>query len=218
MIESEEMIMRKKLVTLMLVAVLGVNCLGGCGSDDTKKDSFSEVTEGPSSEAKTTAVSLIRTANSDTVPLNGKDIYMEKDTFSYVKIATIWDPELTLYDAETFVQDSKAIAVTFEVSNMDVEPLTCYWNYMVVDSDENEIACWDTKYQTDDIEITGDGTYQIVFDYSKVEGGVVAGLKSLQLVFPTKKADTTMQVKVMDAVCIMYDAELGTVYKTGAVK
>lgn len=210
--------MRKKLVTLMLVAALGVSCLGGCGSDDTKKDSFSEATEEPSSEAKTTAVSLIRTANSDTVPLNGKDIYMEKDTFSYVKIATIWDPELTLYDAETFVQDSKAIAVTFEVSNMDVEPLTCYWNYMVVDSDENEIACWDTKYQTDDIEITGDGTYQIVFDYSKVEGGVVAGLKSLQLVFPTKKADTTIQVKVTDAVCIMDEAELGAVYKTGAVE
>ncbi len=209
--------MRKRLVTLVLVAALGVSSLSGCGSADTdKQDSSSKAATGSSdeaessSEAKTTAVSLIRSGNPDTVPLNGDDIYMEEDTFSYVKIATIWDPELTLYNAETFVQDSKAIAVTFEVSNMDVDPLTCYWNYMVVDADENEIACWDTKYETDDIEIMGDGTYQIVFDCSKVEGGAVAGIKLLQLVFPTKKADTTMQVKVTDAVCITDEAELGT--------
>lgn len=211
--------MRKKLVTLLLVTALGVSCLSGCGSKDTdKQDTSAEASAEPTEEVKTTAVALTRTANLNTVSLNGEDVYMEDDTFSYVKIATIWDPQLTLYDAESFVKDSKAIAVTFEVSNMDVDPLTCYWNYMVVDSSGKEISCWDTKYKTDDIQITGDGKYQIVFDYSKVEGQEVAGLKSLQLVFPTKKADTTMKVKVTDAVCVTDEAELGTVYQTQAVK
>lgn len=213
--------MRKKLFVLMLAAALSVGCLSGCGSDKAeKKDSSGAATSETQKEEKveTSAVSLSRTNNLNTVSLNGEDVYMEDDTFSYVKIATIWDPELTLYDAESFVKDSKAIAVTFEVSGMDVDPLTCYWNYQILDSGNKEIACWDTKYKTDDIQITGDGTYQIVFDYSKVEGQDVAGLQSLQLVFPTKKADTTMKVKVTDAVCITDEAELGTVYKTEAVK
>lgn len=213
--------MRKKLLSVVMITVVSVGFLSGCGSSkkvDTSGEATLEATSSGNWQVETSAVSFTRTSNSDTFPLNGKDIFMEDDSSSWVKIATIWDPELTIYDAESFVQDSKAIAVTFEVSDMDVESTTCYWNYQVVDSQGVEIQCWDTNYQTDDLEITGDGKYQMVYDYSKVEGQDVAKIQSLQIAFPNMKADTTTKVKVLDAVCITDENEIGSVYKTGAVE
>lgn len=89
---------------------------------------------------------------------------------------------------------------------------------MVGDSKGNEIECWDTTYKTDDLKIEGDGKYQMVFDFSKVEGQDVAEIKSLQIAFPNMKSDTTTTVKVLDAVCITDEKEIGTVYKTGKVE
>lgn len=219
--EGMEVYMRKKLLSVALITAISVGCFSGCNSSekkDTSDKASSEATSSEKEEIKTSAVSFTRTSNPDTFPLNGKDIFMEKDSSSWVKIATIWDPTLTIYDAESFVQGSKAIAATFEVSDMDVDPMTCYWNYQVVDSKGTEIQCWDTNYQTDDLEITGNGKYQMVFDYSKVEGQDVAEIQSLQIAFPNMKADTTMKVKVLDAVCITDEKEIGSVYKTGAVE
>ena len=210
--------MRKQFVSAALIAALTVASLSGCNASEEQGNSSGTTSETAGSETNTTAVGLTRTSNSDTFPLNGKDIFMEDDSSSWVKIATIWDPTLTIYDAESFVQGSKAIAVTFEVSNFDVDPTTCYWNYMVANSKGDEIECWTTDYQTDDLKITGDGTYQMVFDFNKVEGKDVAEIKSLQIAFPHMKSDTKTTVKVTDAVCITDAEEIGTVYKTGAVK
>lgn len=58
----------------------------------------------------------------------------------------------------------------------------------------------------------------MVFDFSKVEGGEVAGINSLQIVFPNMKEDTATKVKVTNAVCIMDEKEIGTLYKTGAAE
>lgn len=212
--------MRKRTLAVLLTLAVSVSCFSGCGSekgDETKK-AATESGAKEEEERKSSAVSMLRTGNPDTVSLNAQDVYMEDTSISWVKIATIWDPELILYDATSFVQGTKAVAVSFEVSDMDVEPTTCYWNYMIVDSQGNEISCWDTSYQTDDVEIAGDGSYQMVFDCSKVEGGEVAELRSLQLVFPGMKADTTTKVKVVEAVCVTDEAELGTVYKTGKIE
>lgn len=209
--------MRKKLLSVMLITVMSIACLSGCsGSNNDASDKTT--TETAEKKVETSAVAFERTVNPDTFPLNGEDVYMEDDGCSYVKIATIWDETLTIYDAETFTKDSKAIAITFEVSDYDLEPTTCYWNYMIADSKGNEISCWDTNYQTDDIEIKGDGTYQMVYDYSKVEGQDVAEIKSLQIVFPNSKPDTATKVKVTEAVCITDEAEIGKVYKTGIVE
>lgn len=211
--------MRKRTLAVLLMTALSVSCLGGCGGEQKEQTEATVTGENTEKEeSKSSAAFMIRTGNPDTVSLNAQDVYMEDTSISWVKIATIWDPELILYDATSFVQGSKAVAVTFEVSGMDVDPTTCYWNYMIADSEGNEISCWDTSYQTDDVEITGDGRYQMVFDCSKVEGGDVAELKSLQLVFPGMKADTTTKVKVTEAVCVTDEAELGTVYKTGKVE
>lgn len=213
--------MRKRALVALFMFAFSVSCLAGCGSSGEDKKTKVAVTEedpAEEEESKTSAVSMIRTGNTDTVSLNAQDVYMEDTSTSWVKIATVWDPELILYDATSFVQESKAVAVTFEVSDMDVAPTTCYWNYMVVDSEGNEISCWDTSYQTDDVKITGDGKYQMVFDCSKVEGGEVEELRSLQLVFPGMKADTTTKVTVTEAVCITDEAEIGPVYKTGKIK
>lgn len=155
------------------------------------------------------------TGNSAATVLSGKDIIDPETMISWVKVATIWDPELTIYSADSFAQGSKAIAVTFEVSDMDLDSMKCYWNYMVFDSEDTEISCWDENYKTDDIVIEEDGKYQMVFDYSKVEGGDVAGLKSLQLVFPEMKEDTKTTVTLLDAKCIMDESEIGTIYQSG---
>lgn len=197
---------------------LAAGCISGCGQEEKGDKAAITENDAKEEENKSSAAAMIRSGNPDTVKLNAQDVYMEDTSISWVKIATIWDPELILYDASSFVQGSKAVAVTFTVSDMDVEPTTCYWNYMVVDSQGNEISCWDTSYQTDDVEITGDGKYQMVFDCSKVEGGEVAELKSLQLVFPGMKADTTTKVKVSEAVCVTDENELGTIFKTGKVE
>lgn len=213
--------MRKRILAAVLVLTVSAGCIVGCGNaqkNDTSKQTNSESTSESSEKKETSAVSLLRTGNSDTVDLNKKDVIDPETLISWVKIATIWDPELTLYDASSFVQGSKAIAVTFEVSDMDVESMTCYWNYMVADAEGTEISCWDTNYQTDDVEISGDGKYQMVFDYSKVEGGDVSEIKSLQIVFPGMKTDTKMKVKVTEAVCITDEEEIGAVYQTGAVE
>lgn len=210
--------MRKRVVAAWMVLCLTAGCFSGCGKE-TKEETKPVVTaDSEEKENKSGAVSMSRTGNSDTVNLNAENVYMKDTSISWVKIATIWDPELILYDASSFVQDSKAVVVTFEVSDMDVEPTTCYWNYMILDSEGNEISCWDTSYRTDDVEITGDGKYQMVFDCSKVEGGEVAEIKSLQLVFPEMKADTTTKVKVLEAVCITEETELGTTYQTGRLE
>lgn len=213
--------MRRKFVAMVLAVSVVAGCVSGCGNsgeEASKTETGSTQQETAEETKETTAVSLVRSANPDTVSLNAEHVYEEKTGISWVKIATIWDPELILFTPESFSKGSKAIAVTFEVSNMDVDPTTCYWNYMIKDSSGKEISCWDTSYKTEDVEITGDGKYQMVFDYSKVEGGDVAELQSLQLVFPGMNPETTTQVTVTEAVCIMDEAEMGTVYKTGALE
>lgn len=213
--------MRKKLLLAAFISAICIGCLSGCSSSektDTSEKATSEAASSEKEEVKNSAISLTRTSNPDTFPLNGKDIYMKDENSSWVKIATIWDEKLTIYDAGSFVQDSKAIAVTFEVSDMDIEPTTCYWNYQIVDSEGTEIPCWTTDYKTDDLKITGNGKYQMVFDFDKVEGQDVAEIQSLQIAFPNTKPDTTTKVKVLDAVCITDEKEIGSVYKTGTME
>lgn len=213
--------MRKKLYVMGLVTVLGFSVLTGCSngkSADTSSGSSQEQSSEADDEKKvdSTAVALTRTANPTTFDLNNAEgVYDETKGSSWVKIATIWDPELTPYDAESYTQGSKAIAATFQVSGLDISDMTCYWNYMVADSAGTEYECWDDKYTTDDIKLTEDGTYQMVFDFSKLETADVAEIKSLQLVFPGTSTATTMKVEVKDAVCITDESEIGTVYKTG---
>lgn len=215
---------RKNVLVLGMTIVLIGAMLSGCGKNSDKKKNVSVTSEQSqqkksSQNENSSAVAMKRTSNSNLIPLNNAEgIYDEKKGSSWVKIATIWDPELTLYDTESYVKDTKAIAVTFNVTGLDIKDMKCYWNYMIADSQGNEISCWDTNYKTDDVKIEKDGTYQMVFDVSKVDGGDVAELKSLQLVFPDTSTATTMKVKVTDAVCVTDAKEIGTIYKTGFIE
>lgn len=216
--------MRKKLCAMGFVTLLGFSVLTGCGnskSEDASSTTTQEKSDEKSSEedVKSSAVAMTRTSNPTMFVLNNAEgVFDEKKESSWVKIATIWDPELTPYDAESFTQGSKAIAATFDVSGLDISDMTCYWNYMVADSAGAEYECWDTSYTTDDLKITEDGKYQMVFDFSKLETADVAEIKSLQIVFPGTSQATTMKVDVKDAVCITDESEIGTVYKTGKVE
>lgn len=214
--------MRKKYFAVLCILALSLSACGSAGDSTPSENSVTDTTDSSSEAASSetaenasTAISMQTTGNSAATVLSGKDIIDPETMISWVKVATIWDPELTIYSADSFAQGSKAIAVTFEVSDMDLDSMKCYWNYMVFDSEDTEISCWDENYKTDDIVIEEDGKYQMVFDYSKVEGGDVAGLKSLQLVFPEMKEDTKTTVTLLDAKCIMDESEIGTIYQSG---
>ena len=91
-----------------------------------------------SQNENSSAVAMKRTSNSNLIPLNNAEgIYDEKKGSSWVKIATIWDPELTLYDTESYVKDTKAIAVTFDVTGLDIKDMKCYCSnfFRICDTD-----------------------------------------------------------------------------------
>ena len=219
--------MRRKILIGILVAVMAMSMMGcssnegkdtiGTDKQDVASDNKQDETE---EEEKTTAVSMRTTGNPAEIELNNSEGILDpKKGSSWVKIATIWDENLTIYDADSFEADSVALAVTFDVSGLDKEMQKCYWNYQVLDKEGNEVMCWDESYKTDDIEITEDGTYQMVYDYKEVtDDGIIHGLESLQLVFPEIEKTTTTKVTVKEAVCITDADEIGTVYKSGKVE
>lgn len=207
--------MRKKLQILTMAVVLALG-LTACGTKKTADNgnSGTEVSKAPAGE-ESTAQEMTKTGNPRVFQLNGEHVLEKAEGTSWVKIATIWDPELTTYDAESFVAGSKAVVADFTVTGLDVDSTKCYWNYMVVDSAGQEVECWDDTYKTDEITITEDGTYRMVFDYSKVQGGDVAGLKSLQLVFTDMTENTAAKVEVKNALCVTDEKELGSIYTSG---
>lgn len=149
---------RKNVLVLGMTIVLIGAMLSGCGKNSDKKECVCDIrtvaAKKSSQNENSSAVAMKRTSNSNLIPLNNAEgIYDEKKGSSWVKIATIWDPELTLYDTESYVKDTKAIAVTFDVTGLDIKDMKCYWNYMIADSQGNEISCWDTNYKTDDVKI-----------------------------------------------------------------
>ncbi len=217
-------IMKKKYLAVMIAAIMIFN-LTGCGSSEsstggntaTSQSDVSSQEEGTVSNSDSTAIPMQTTGNPAAFHLNNPEGVLDpSDGSSWVKIATIWDEELTVYSADSFAQNSVAIAVTFDVTGLDKKSQKCYWNYQVLDADGKEIQCWDDSYKTDEITITEDGTYQMVYDYSKVtDDGVLTGLQSLQLVFPKMSESTTTVVTLTDAVCIMDKSEIGDIYQSG---
>ena len=219
--------MKKKLLSLLLCLTLAA-AITGCKENETssstssKTETTTEATTEPEESAEpeviSTAVDMSRAGNPGRVSLNAEGILDSKTNLSWVKITTIWDPDLILYNPEDYVADSKGVVTTFSISGLDVESTKCYWNYMVVDSKGTEINCWDETYLTDDLEITADGTYQMVFDYSKVNNGDVAGINSLQLVFTNMSDSTAAKFETKSAKYIVDAEEIGSIYTTGIVE
>ncbi len=82
-----------------MIAILAVSlaCLGGCGTEKESgkqgQDKMQERKEdsGSTEKAESTAVSLLRSSNPNTVSLNAERVFDSEKSSSWVKIATIWD-------------------------------------------------------------------------------------------------------------------------------
>lgn len=166
-------------------------------STGTETDMSSEIETGEPTEAETTtpteaktdaptteaegavsAYPLRQSGNSNTIELY--EIAEEgADTFNaWLKVATQYDPDLTVYASDSMQDDTIAIAVTFEVSNFDGEEATLYWCYEL-DSNGETISVWDQSSPAETLTITEDGTYTMVFNANKALGGAIERIGSL---------------------------------------
>lgn len=137
------------------------------------------------------------------------------DTFNaWLKVATQFDPELTVYAADSLQQNTKALAVTFEVSNLDRDEVTLYWCYQLI-VDGGTISVWDQSSPADTLNITEDGTYTMVFNVEQAAGGTLDSIESLQIVFPCDElTDTVVTFDKAQGITDEADLEYFTTGKT----
>ena len=197
--------MRKKalFVLMSIMMVMGLAC--GCGKEEKKETQQTEKTSEKATEEEkkdaTSEVALNKQGNPLEVAL--VDI-VEEDTDdwkAWIKISTLYDPELSMYSSDLIPQNTQAIVVTFTVSNMDCEAQEMYWCYQLGAVGET-VAVWDNTSPADKLMVDGDGTYTFVFDANKALGAPIDTVESFQMVFPGLTETTTTTVKVKSAVAI----------------
>lgn len=121
------------------------------------------------------------------------------DTFNaWIKISTMYDPDLSMYVSDLVPAGTTGIVVDFTVSDMDVDEATLYWCYELT-SGENTISLWDNTSPAEKLTIKEDGSYRMVFDAEKALGGPIDAIGSLQIVFPGLSETTTTKFTVTSA-------------------
>ena len=201
--------MKKRLLLLCTILTLS---LAGCGnSADTSAESSPVATEAPTAPPAP-GTALLKMGNPASIML--ADIAEETGDAAnaWVKVATAFDPELTIYDVTSMPADTIGIAVTFQVSDFDLGEATLYWCYQLKTAD-GTVSVWDTSSPTDTITITEDGKYRLVFDANPALGGPIAQIESFQMVFPCTTTTAT-EVELKSAVCCTTVDELAA-YTTG---
>lgn len=104
-----------------------------------------------------------------------------------------------IFDKTSLPAETSAIAVTFEISDYDLD--TAYevsWGYNMTGDNGTKVS-WDT--QATGVSIDGDGTYVVIFDVEKALGTTVSsdGIGSLEM--PIQLADDEEVAKTKQ-VCI----------------
>lgn len=155
------------------------------------------------------ATSLTKQGNPTSFDLNS--IAEEKDSKLWIKVATAWDPKDSMYDVTSLPAGTKAIAVTFQITNFDQDKSLMYWCGSLTGNGKSS-DIWDNSAPTDQMTIDSDGKYMFVFDAQKIFDGSLDSINSLQMVLPCKSVDdaakTKMKFKCLDVVAITDDSEL----------
>lgn len=209
----------RKLLCMMAVAVLA---LTACGSKDKGEDKDTQSTvedagqdatgtdeKDTESEAPKAASAVRLVEQGNPKKINLVDIVEDggDDWKAWIKISTAFDPELSVYSCDMVPENTAAVVVTFKVSNMDCTEQNMYWCYQLATAD-GTVSLWDNTSLADQLTVTGDGTYQFVFDATKALGAPISKVESLQMVFPGLTETTATVVELVEAQAITDESEI----------
>lgn len=137
-------------------------------------------------------------------------------TKHFVKIFQEYEPTKKIYDEKSIPDATEKIAVTFEITDYDLDKeYAAYWGYGMVGDNGEEIS-WKTT--ENDLIIDGNGTYNMLFDVKENIGSTVSadGMKNLQMVFTLADDEDTAAGK---QICLaVTDVECFTEGETVDVK
>ncbi|MDD6234854.1 MAG: hypothetical protein PUB17_06725 [Lachnospiraceae bacterium] len=135
---------------------------------------------------------------------------------AWLKISTVYDELLSMYNSDSVPAGTTAIVVDMEISGMDISETTLCWCYELT-TGENLISVWDDSSASDKLTVKEDGRYRMVFDAKKALGGTIDKIGSLQIVFPGFDETTGTKVKVISAGYLGGDADISD-YVTGKLE
>lgn len=216
-----------------LVCMLGLTMMffAACGAKGTGKDT--KVTPEPTA---TSAPTPEPTATSTPTPTPGPvsarslkeqgnptkiylaDIVEGKgdDWKAWIKVSTAFDPKLSVYSYDLIPENTEGFVVNFKVKDMDCGEQTMYWCYQFKTA-SGTVSLWNNTSAADQLTITGDGTYQFVFDAIKAVGEPILQVESLQMVFPGLTEKTTTIVELTGAKAVTDATDLAF-FSTGKVE
>ena len=195
----------RKIICVMAAVMTAALLFSACSNGESNGETSGPAGESVSADAKEIGADSTSKANSmilqgNPTTINLAEIAEEsEDTYNaWIKISTIYDPELSMYSSDSVPEGATGIVVDFTVSGMDVDEATLYWCYELVSGGET-LSVWDDTSPADKLTINGDGSYRMVFDAEKALGGTIDSICSLQIVFPGISETTTTSVTVDSA-------------------
>lgn len=195
----------RKIICVMAAVMTAALLFSACSNGESNGETSGPAGESVSADAKESGADSTSKANSmilqgNPTTINLAEIAEEsEDTYNaWIKISTIYDPELSMYSSDSVPEGTTGIVVDFTVSGMDVDEATLYWCYELVSGGET-VSVWDDTSPADKLTINGDGSYRMVFDAEKALGGTIDSICSLQIVFPGISETTTTSVTVDSA-------------------
>ena len=214
------MMRRRMVLTFLTVLMTGI--LTGCGNNSgggaqttTAPETTVAETTTPEETTAKQAAGKAMLEQGNPLEINLAEI-VEKDSNAWIKISTQFDPELSMYSYDSVSAGTAGIMVDFTVEDMDVDSATLYWCYQLT-SGEKSISVWDTTSPAEQLTITGDGRYVMVFDANVALGGALDEIESLQIVFPGLSEDTSTVFEVNEARYLSSTEDM-SVYVTGKVE
>lgn len=138
------------------------------------------------------------------------------DWKAWIKVSTAFDPTLSVYSYDLIPENTEGFVVNFKVKDLDCGEQTMYWCYQFKTA-SGTVAVWNNSSTADQLTITGDGTYQFVFDAMKAVGEPILQVESFQMVLPGLTKDTTTIVEFLGAKAVTDAADLAF-FATGKVE
>lgn len=198
----------KKRWFISVLTVTAAILLSSC-SNDSVNDGTEDVTKGTVLNEQTSAPeqtlgegkpATAMREQGNALSINLSEIAEESDdTYNaWIKISTVYDPELSMYESDSIAAGAKGVVVDFTVSDMDIDEATLYWCYEL-NAGGATVSLWDDTSKAEKLTVKGDGSYRMVFDAQKAVGGTIDSVGSLQIVFPGVPENTTTKFTVTSA-------------------
>lgn len=162
------------------------------------------------------AVSMVKQGNPTKIYLAEIAEGKGDDCKAWIKVSTAFDPTLSVYSYDVIPENTEGFVVNFKVKDMDCGEQTMYWCYQFKTA-SGTVSLWNDTSAADKLTITGDGSYQFVFDAIKAIGEPILQVESFQMVFPGISEETTTIVELTGAYAVTDAADLAS-FATGKVE